>query len=86
MYEYIIINKTVFQKEMEELKQLTTRHIGYAEQEVYDKIDNLISQSTPLIPEIKKAFETGRKLTVDGFEEEDFKDYEDYISNLKLDV
>jgi hypothetical protein len=35
---------------------------------------------------IKQAFEAGRKLTVDSFEEEDFQDYEDCISNLKLDI
>ena len=35
---------------------------------------------------IKQAFEAGRKLTVDSFEEEDFQDYEDCISNLKLNI
>jgi hypothetical protein len=33
---------------------------------------------------IRQAFEAGRRLTVDSFEEEDFQDYEDCISNLKL--
>lgn len=33
---------------------------------------------------IKQAFEAGRRLTVDSFEEEDFQDYENCTSNLKL--
>ena len=49
-------------------------------------LKQILSQSTPLIPEIEKAFEAGRKLTLDSFEEEDFQDYENYISNLKLNI
>ena len=84
MDEYIIVNKTVLLKRIEELKQLTTRHIGYAEQEVYDKIDNLISQSTPLIPEIEKAFDAGSERDEYGYGNANNKS--DFISNLKLDV
>jgi len=39
-----------------------------------------------LLPEIEKAFEAGRKLSVDGFEEEDEKDYRKFISQLKLPI
>jgi hypothetical protein len=33
--------------------------------------------------DLRKAFEAGRKLTQDGFEEEDWKDYEEFIQSLK---
>ena len=89
--EYIIINKTAIQKEKEELKKLINKHVGYGEQEIYDKIDELCSQSTPLIPEIEKAWEDGRNGTAlvgnFPFVETKYvnKTSQDYISNLKLD-
>jgi hypothetical protein len=91
--EYVIINKKEMLKEIESLKESLA--VSESNQDKiragieYFEIKTLewcLSRSTPLIPEIEKAFEVGRKLTVDAFEEEDFKDYEDYISNLKLDI
>jgi hypothetical protein len=88
--EYIIINKTAIQKEKEELKRIINKYVGYAEQEIYDKIDELCSQSTPLIPEIKKAHNVGSNygcyLQGGSYDPNDNIDSEDYISNLKLDI
>lgn len=59
--KYIIINKQDFENQKEELKKVINKYVGYAEQEIYDKIDySLLSQSAPLIPEIEKAYEAGK--------------------------
>ncbi len=86
--EYIIINKTAIQKEKEELKKLINKHVGYGEQEIYDKIDELCSQSTPLIPVVKKAFDAGGAYTLGSHKEftQTHPNKQDYITNLKLDV
>lgn len=89
--EYIIVNKTAIEKRIEELKKEYDQKSKVNDSQWCSIIsgqivalEEILSQSTPLIPVIEQAFEAGRKLTMDGFEEEDFKDYEDYISNLKL--
>lgn len=91
--EYIIINKSQIEKRIEELKESLATSEAHNDKirasiETFEikQLEWCLSQSTPLIPEIEKAFEAGRKLTLDSFEEEDFQDYENYISNLKLDI
>lgn len=87
--EYIIINKTAIRKEKEELKNLINKYVGYAEQEIYDKIDELFFQSTPLIPVIEQAFDAGNKRGWSGYPNTDNwtqPNKQDYISNLKLDI
>lgn len=120
MNEYIIINKTAIQKRIEELeKQLNT--LGHTSQEeihaqgyLSGKIQQLreiLSQSTPLIPEIEKhSIEFTKNLlnctvseakSIDNIKEYHPKEYqlllgelelngkkifENYISNLKLDI
>jgi len=101
--EYIIVNKTAIQKRIEELerqiKESSIEETGEYDFQCEDKIEELnwvLSQSTPLIPEIEKAYENGfgyysellwdiekgygDKRTVKGLNEQD------YISNLKLDI
>lgn len=76
--EYIIVNKTDIQKRIEELK-------GYKDEpettqlKVYEEI---LSQSTPLIPEIEKAFDAGHRICKGGFMYIPSK--REYILNLKL--
>ena len=114
--EYIIINKSVLEKRIEELfteakelleedglewqdeflnyKDFSPNFEEYSDNSKYfyiimgkiESLQDFLSQSTPLIPEIEKAFEAGRKLSVDGFEEEDEKDYRKFISQLKLPI
>ena len=91
--EYIIINKTAIQKRIEELeKQLNT--LGHTSQEeihaqgyLSGKIQQLretLSQSTPLIPEIEKAFDAGTKTkhsigcNADGIERKCYCTHERY--------
>lgn len=58
--EYIIINKTAIQKTIEELKKTIDKYaILEARKDLYSKVDSLLSQSTPLIPEnINKILST----------------------------
>ena len=94
--EYIIINKTAIQKRIEELEQIEQELIknGHKFAVTRGKIDELISllsQSTPLIPEIEKAFDAGSNWGEDCANSkigvgEDYLNKQDYISNLKLDI
>ena len=83
--EYIIISKTTIQKRIEELEGLM---LNKWQQDELRRLRILISQSTPLIPEIKKAFNAGCAYTIGSYK--DFKqihpDKKNYISNLKLDI
>ena len=82
MIEYIIINKTAIQKRIEELENLLEDEpnpfINTDYNAELNALKQILSQSTPLIPEIEKA------LYAKGawFEDE----VQDYISNLKLDI
>ena len=92
MNEYIIVNKAAIQKRIEELEKaqkenpLTEAIWAFAKQE----LKKVLSQSTPLIPEIEKAHNTGRNygcyLQGGSYDPNDNIDSEDYISNLKLDI
>ena len=84
MNEYIIINKTAIQKRIEELRQVCNKELGYASDKIYFELDNFLSQSTPLIPEIEKAFNAGFNFER-GWKGE-YPNRKDYISNLKLDI
>ena len=88
MDEYIIINKTATQKRIEELeKQFKTPHIGNINR--VEELKQILSQSTPLIPIVEKAFDAS-KIT-NGMNQRNqfaykYKNSQDYISNLKLDI
>lgn len=79
--EYIIINKTAIQKRIEELEK--TNQIQRV-----DELENVLSQSTPLIPVVKNAFNAGGAYTLGSHKE--FKQLhlnkQDYIKNLKFDI
>ena len=91
--EYIIINKTYFEKILEELEDLKrTQHAngdlnGF--ENTYGKIEGIkhvLSQSTPLIPEIEKGWKTGwsHAIYLADYLEKEKRD--EYISNLKLEI
>ena len=84
---YIIINKDTLEKRIEELEiaiktlslyplNLSDRFIDSAKIEALKEI---LSQSTPLIPEIEKAFMEGKNSHWQT-------EAKHYISNLKLDI
>lgn len=57
--EYIIINKITIQKRIEELKQICNKELGYASDKIYSELGYLLHESTPLIPVVEHAFESG---------------------------
>ena len=76
--EYIIINKTRIEKRIEELEKIGSEQAWGAK----IAFKEILSQSTPLQPELEKAFDAG-VLTLGHFVEEE---KQDYFSNLKLDI
>ena len=97
--DYIIVNKTTIQKRIEELKKEVEFYdkVGAlsinpnrvkAEAEL-SLLQQFLSQSNPLIPEIEKAFDAGREQVwtdINQEEREFVNDKKDHISNLKLDI
>lgn len=94
--EYIIINKTAIQKKINVLKRSLlisetnndTIRAGIETSEI-KQLEWCLSQSTPLIPEIEKAFNASKITT--GMNQRNqfaykYKNSHDYISNLKLDI
>ena len=79
--EYVIINKTAIQKRIEELE-------GDYDNGTLTELKRLLSQSTPLIPELQKTWNTAfiyaRSLDEETFRPLPFKEYD--ISNLKLNI
>lgn len=77
--KYIIINKEDTTLKLNKLKKLINKNVGYADQDIYDELDDLLSSSVPLAPEIEKSWDEGQTrskgLTKEG-----------YLSQLKLDI
>ena len=100
--EYIIVNKTAIQKRIEELKKEYSQKTEINDDQWCSIIagqiialKQILSQSTPLIPEIEKAFdakqfEEYKEISFDGGENYEtvitIKEKQEYISNLKLDI
>ena len=80
--EYVIINKAVIQQRIEELEEAEGFIKDFYNKAQLDCLKQILFQSTPLIPEIEKAFDNG-VLTLGHFVE---KEKQDYISNLKLNI
>lgn len=85
--KYIIINRTVLEKRIEELKTIsnqtaTSVYDVDVEGFILEELEQILSKSIPLIPEIENAFREGSRYG--GYD----KDYVagDYIENLKLDI
>lgn len=92
MNEYVIINKTALEKELKRLAQISPlERFCYdgmieCEERILKKV---LSQSTPLIPEIEKAINSGiRSFESNAYEMPELikEIQQDYISNLKLDI
>ena len=89
--KYIIINKITIQKRIEELENAISKCILPEQQHLKDLFEQeleiktqILSQSTPLIPEIEKAWETCSKLR--SGQNVGVRNKTEYISNLKLDI
>ena len=86
--EYVIINKTAIEKRIEELEDMKDDPDKLKDPRDWsfvcgqlDILNFLSSKSTPLIPEIEKAYTAGME-----FIGEDKGSPNEYISNLKLDI
>ena len=101
--EYIIINRTALEKRIEELKRSISKCILPEQQHLKDLFEQeleiktqILSQSTPLITEIEKAFTKGERYgwdsqksigNIDEMKEKiKLQSLDNYISNLKLDI
>lgn len=87
MNEYIIVNKTLIQKRIEELKKEEISEFSPGRRLWVDSaiknLKEILSQSTPLIPEIEKSMDSLRPyIAFDDL----YEAKKDYISNLKLDI
>lgn len=97
--EYVIINKTAILKRIEELEKevefynkvsaLSINPNRIKAETKLSLLKQILSQSTPLIPEIEKAFDVGNKRGWSGYPDTDnWKQptKQDYISNLKFHI
>ena len=90
--EYIIINKTTIQKRIEELKKPIAHYDGIyvsdTQRKEYETLEEIISQSTPLIPIVEDCYDKGSTFALRNTEDCFTDTYEEvkqnYISNLKL--
>lgn len=94
--EYIIINKTALEKRIEELENkidpndkksnpIWWQHRGQLIEKEINTLNEVLSQSTPLIPVVKKAWDASLAFNHPaGFDSGINK--QDYIANLKLDI
>jgi hypothetical protein len=82
--EYIIVNKTAIQKRIEELEKIDEKEIW--EHMEFDTLKQILSQSTPLIPEMEKVYDKGSRNHHSQYTEKYDTLKQLYISNLKLDT
>jgi hypothetical protein len=89
--EYIIISKTAIQKRIAELENKRDEYAFnpsrtddcYRYNSIIKVLKEILSQSTPLIPEIEKAYFEGECY---GIGTDACTTKQDYITNLKLDI
>ena len=92
MSKYVIIDAEAIRKTIKELEEEYKSEPAYQFSTYGDKLikeimilKQILSQSTPLIPEIEKAFDESwfkaHAVTANKVREK-----QDYISNLKLDI
>lgn len=96
MNNYVIIDADKLKLRIEELEKeikFLTAKDAYGDIGKLSAYKQILSQSTPLIPEIEKAFDVGSLKTEQCFNIYNgfvsgivYKDKENYISNLKLDI
>ena len=91
MDEYIIVNKIAIQKRLKELEKSQKENPFTEAIWVFSKeeLQKILSQSTPLIPEIEKAFLAGRAIdNIDSINDmkPTYIQFEYYIANLKLNI
>ena len=81
--KYVIIDAESIQRKIEELHKICVEG-GFPLTAFNADLEQILSQSTPLIPEIEKAFDTGKWGAYSTGEE--VHSAGDYITNLKLSI
>jgi hypothetical protein len=91
--EYVIINESKLLKRIEDLENAISKCILPEQQHLKDLFEQeleiktqILSQSTPLIPEIEKLIVMSSISNIDFLPDRVEKIKQDYISNLKLDI
>lgn len=95
--KYAIINIETIQKRIDDLETWSKHNekVGEYDSEgaIISELRQLISESTPLIPEIEKAFDEGKAVGIISYlpshslNKELYNERkEHYINNLKLDI
>lgn len=89
MNKYCILNETNLRLKLDNLKKPIAHfdgiYVSDSQNAQIELIEELLSQSIPLIPEITKAYNAGKihnNLSVAGFDNPQGR----YISNLKFDI
>ncbi|HQJ56229.1 MAG TPA: hypothetical protein PLH46_01175 [Caldisericia bacterium] len=91
--EYVIINKSKLLKRIEELEE-EQKQINEEKEPISLNINlkkqilirEILSQSTPLIPEVEKLIVMSSISNIDFLPDRVEKIKQDYISNLKLNI
>lgn len=83
MENYVIINKTDILKRIEELEENKLNVLLGSDIEIR-VLEQILSQSTPLITVLEDAFNAGSERGEYGYGNANYK--QDYISNLKLEI
>lgn len=89
--KYVIINESKLLRKIEEMEKQRDEYSFnpnrtedyYRYNSMIKVVKKILSQSTPLIPEIEKAFDAGKLNNQFPFS---CLNKEEYISNLKLDI
>ena len=91
--KYVIINKSKLLKRIEDLENAISKCILPEQQHLKDLFEQeleiktqILSQSTPLIPEVEKLIVMSSISNIDFLPDRVEKIKQDYISNLKLDI
>lgn len=80
---------------MHEMAMLTfhidiDKSVGEKDRKELEMLEEILSNSAPIIPEIEKAYNTGTNYGIylqgGSYDPNDNIDIEDYISKLKLDI
>ena len=91
--EYVIINKTKIEERIKELEQIEHQQVGnlngYIALGQKRALKQILSESTPLIPEIEKSIDKGYDFARQNLYKADNTlqpKVKEYITNLKLDI
>lgn len=95
--DYAIINTSLIRHKIEDLKSLIANSNptqfnddglkNFTRQALIDQFEVILSQTTELVPEIKKAFNAAREpYRINDYGTSGYSDSQDYVSQLKINT